>query len=117
MRYAGMNEKMKAIGIYGYNQQQDPFNNLAKQVSQMLWYYIDGLHFGRTEAAMEDKEMFIECHLAFAAIESTFIKSRKTGRWWMKMPDGQYVPCSYNDFNQAGENEIPERWLRLQERN
>jgi arginase family enzyme len=116
MRYAGMNEKMKAIGIYGYNQQQDPFNNLAKQVSQMLWYYIDGLHFGRTEAAMEDKEMFIECHLAFAAIESTFIKSRKTGRWWMKMPDGQYVPCSYNDFNQAGENEIPERWLRLQER-
>jgi len=34
----------------------------------------------------------------------------------MKMPDQKYVPCSYNDFQVAGNNEIPERWLRLQER-
>jgi hypothetical protein len=34
----------------------------------------------------------------------------------MKMPDGKYVPCSENDFNAAGNNELPERWLRLQER-
>ncbi len=83
----------------------------------MIWYYIDGIQFGRNEAPMENKEMFIECHIAFAQVETTFIKSKKTGRWWMMMPDGNYVPCSYSDFQQAGENEIPERWLRIQERN
>jgi hypothetical protein len=91
--------------------------NLAKQVSQMLWYYIDGIHFGKSEASLNEKDMFIECHIAFGAVETTFIKSMKTGRWWMLMPDGRYVPCSYSDFQQAGENEIPERWLRIQERN
>lgn len=115
-RFAGMNPKLKTLGIFGYQQAHDPFNNLAKQVSQMLWYYIDGVVVGRNEASLNDREMFIECHVAFATVETTFLKSQKTGRWWMKMPDGRYVPCSYNDFHQAGENEIPERWLRLQER-
>jgi formiminoglutamase len=116
MRYAGMNDQMKFVGIFGYNKKTDPKTNLAKQISQMLWYYIDGVQYGRTEAALDNKDMFIECHIAFAAVETTFIQSRKTGRWWMKMPDGKYVPCSHNDFTQAGNNEIPERWLRLQER-
>jgi len=116
MKFAGMSDRLKAVGIYGYQQKRDPQLTLAKQISQMIWYYIDGVQYGRTEANLNEKEMFIECHLEFAAIETTFLKSRKTGRWWMKMPDGKYVPCSENDFNAAGNNELPERWLRLQER-
>jgi formiminoglutamase len=116
-RYAGMNPSLKCMGIFGYNEKQDPYANLAKQIAQMLWYYIDGVYAGRNEAPLNDKDMFIECHIAFGAIETVFIKSKKTGRWWMKMPDEKFVPCSYQDFNQAGNNEIPERWLRHQERN
>jgi len=116
MKFAGMSDRLKAVGIYGYQQKRDPQLTLAKQISQMIWYYIDGVKYGRTEANLNEQEMFIECHLEFAAIETTFLKSRKTGRWWMKMPDGKYVPCSENDFNAAGNNELPERWLRLQER-
>ena len=116
MRYAGMSDRLKALGIYGYDKKRDPQLNLAKQISQMIWYYIDGVQYGRTEANLNEQEMFIECHLEFAAIETTFLKSRKTGRWWMKMPDGKYVPCTESDSNAAGNNELPERWLRLQER-
>ena len=117
MRFAGMSEKMQSVGIYGYDQTRDPYNTLAKQVSQMLWYYIDGIYFGRLEADLSDKQMFNECHIAFGNIDTTFIQSLKTGRWWMRMPDDKYIPCSQTDFNQAGNNEIPERWLRIQERN
>lgn len=117
MRYAGMSDQLKALGIYGYDKKRDPQLNLAKQIAQMIWYYIDGVQYGRTEANLNEQDMFIECHLEFAAIETTFLKSRKTGRWWMKMPDGKYVPCAESDFNAAGNNELPERWLRLQERN
>jgi len=116
LRYAGMSEKMQSVGIYGYDQEHDPYNTLAKQVSQMLWYYIDGIYFGRLEADINDKQMFNECHIAFGNIDTTFIQSLKTGRWWMRMPDDKYIPCSQADFNQAGNNEIPERWLRTQER-
>ncbi|MEY3687370.1 MAG: hypothetical protein RIR84_211 [Bacteroidota bacterium] len=116
MRYAGMSDRLKALGIYGYDKKRDPQLNLAKQIAQMIWYYIDGVQYGRTEANLNEQDMFIECHLEFAAIETTFLKSRKTGRWWMKMPDGKYVPCAESDFNAAGNNELPERWLRLQER-
>lgn len=117
MKYAGMSDQMQTVGIFGYQHRQDPQLNLAKQIAQMIWYYMDGVQFGRTEAGLHEHDMFIECHLACATIETTFLKSRKTGRWWMKMPDGKYVPCSENDFNIAGNNEFPERWLRLQERN
>ena len=117
MRYAGMSDQLKALGIYGYDKKRDPQLNLAKQIAQMIWYYIDGVQYGRSEANLNEQDMFIECHLEFAAIETTFLKSRKTGRWWMKMPDGKYVPCAESDFNAAGNNELPERWLRLQERN
>ena len=117
MKYAGMSQQLKSAGIYGYQLSKDPQLHLAKQIAQMIWYYIDGIQYGRSEAKLEENEMFIECHLEFAAIETTFLKSRKTGRWWMKMPDGKYVPCSANDFTIAGNNELPERWLRLQERN
>ncbi len=117
MRYAGMSDRLKALGIYGYDKKRDPQLNLAKQIAQMIWYYIDGVQYGRSEANLNEQDMFIECHLEFAAIETTFLKSRKTGRWWMKMPDGKYVPCAESDFNAAGNNELPERWLRLQERN
>ncbi|MEY3350287.1 MAG: hypothetical protein RIQ50_398 [Bacteroidota bacterium] len=116
MRYAGMSDKMKTLGIFGYDQSTDPNHTLAKQVAQMIWYLIDGVQFGSTESPLNHREMFLECHIAFGAVETTFIKSVRTGRWWMKMPDQKYVPCSYNDFQIAGNNEIPERWLRLQER-
>ena len=34
----------------------------------------------------------------------------------MRLPDHSYVPCSYNDYLVASKDEIPERWLRAQER-
>ncbi|MBD0279751.1 MAG: arginase, partial [Flavisolibacter sp.] len=43
-------------------------------------------------------------------------QSKRTGRWWMQLPDKQYIACSHNDYLQASQNEIPERWLRIHER-
>jgi len=33
------------------------------------------------------------------------------------MPDKKFIACSHNDYIKASLNEIPERWLRVQERN
>ncbi|HYK55293.1 MAG TPA: formimidoylglutamase [Flavisolibacter sp.] len=116
MQYAGMSYNMRSIGIYGYRPEKDVDNLTAKQISHMLWYLMDGRSRGNREALMDEKESFNEFHIAFAEVETTFLQSKKTGRWWMQLPDKQFIACSYKDYLLASTNEIPERWLRAQER-
>lgn len=115
-RYAGMSSKVSSFGIYGYLPQHDIKHLSAKQVSQMLWYFIDGKNRSKQEAAMEDRHQFNEYHTSFNQVESVFLQSKKTNRWWMQLPNKKFIACSYTDYINASHNEIPERWLRAQER-
>ncbi len=115
-RFAGLSDKVNSFGIYGYLPQQDLHELSAKQISQMLWYFIDGKNRSKQEASIEDRDYFNEYHTSFNEVESVFLQSKKTGRWWMQLPNKKMIPCSYNDYVQASRNEIPERWLRAQER-
>jgi arginase family enzyme len=117
MQYAGMSTNVSTIGLYGYIPQQDSFNLTAKQLSHMLWYLMDGIGKGKLEAKLEDRECFTEFKMAFAEVQTTFLQSKKTGRWWMEAPDGRMIACSYFDYMAASSNDIPERWLRAAERN
>lgn len=116
MQYAGMSASINSIGIYGYNPQNDVDELTAKQISHMLWYAIDGHHRKRNEAELSDKNSFNEFQVIFSEVETTFLQSKKTGRWWMQMPDKRFIPCSYNDYALAGRDEIPTRWFRAQQR-
>ncbi|GAC1418538.1 MAG: formimidoylglutamase [Flavisolibacter sp.] len=116
LQFAGMSPNMKTIGIYGYRPENDQQYLTAKQISHMLWYLMEGKSRGEREAKMEERESFNEYHTAFAELETTFLQSKKTGRWWMQLPDKQFIACSYKDYLVASSNEIPERWLRSQER-
>jgi arginase family enzyme len=115
-RYAGMGEQLSSFGIYGYEPRKDKYRMTAKLISQMLWYFIDGYRIRKTEAHLTDHEEFVEFHVSFTSNDTIFLKSKRTNRWWMKLPNNMYVPCSYNDYLLASKNEIPERWLREQER-
>ena len=116
MQYAGMSNNMRSIGVYGYRPEKDVENLTAKQISHMLWYVMDGRSRANREARIDEKGSFNEFHTAFAEVETTFLQSKKTGRWWMQLPDKQFIACSYKDYLLASSNEIPERWLRAQER-
>jgi len=116
-RYAGMSNHLSSFGIYGYLPQLDNNDLTAKQIAQMLWYFIDGKNRARQEAAMEDRNNFNEYHCSFTEVETVFLQSKKTGRWWMQLPDKKFIASSYKDYLHAHQNQIPERWLRAQERN
>ena len=116
MRYAGLSPNINSIGIYGYDPEKDTASLTAKQISHMIWYLLDGRSRGRREAKLEEKESFNEYHMAFAEVQTVFLQSKKTGRWWMQLPDKKFIACSYKDYLLASSNEIPERWLRAQER-
>ncbi|ANI87923.1 arginase [Arachidicoccus ginsenosidimutans] len=115
-QYAGLSEKMRSIGVYGYYAHLDKHNLTAKQISHLMWYLLDGIYQGKNESSFANKTHFNEFHLAFAEMETVFLQSKKTNRWWMQLPDEQFIPCSYADYILATRNEIPERWLRAIER-
>ncbi|MEC5147833.1 formimidoylglutamase [Chitinophaga sp. 212800010-3] len=115
-RYAGMSSRLSSFGIYGYRPEKDKEQLTARQIAQMMWYFLDGRAVKNKEAVLDDRDAFWEFHIAFSDIETVFLKSKRTGRWWMQLPDREFVPCAYNDYLMASNNEMPERWLRHQER-
>ena len=116
-RYAGLSNQLSSFGIYGYQPQADVNELTARQIAQMLWYFIDGKSRSKQEAPLEDRNHFNEFHTIIAETDTLFLQSRKTNRWWMELPDKKMIACSQRDYHHAIHNEIPERWLREQERN
>lgn len=116
LQFAGMAPNLRTIGIYGYRPEKDVEQLTARQIAQMLWYFLDGCSRAAMEAPLQERGSFNEFHTVFAEVNTQFLQSKKTGRWWMQLPDGQLIACSYNDYLLASNNEIPERWLRAQER-
>ncbi len=115
-RYAGMSNHLNSFGVYGYLPQQDVNELTAVQIAQMLWYFIDGKSRSKQEASLADSSLFNEFNTMVAEEGTVFLQSRRTGRWWMQLPDKKLIACSYNDYVSASRNEIPERWMRAQER-
>jgi formiminoglutamase len=115
-RFAGMSSNMSSFGIYGYLPQQDVHNLTAKQIAQMLWYFIDGKSRGKQEVTIEERNSFNEFHCMLTQVDTIFLQSKKTGRWWLQLPNKKFIACSYKDYVLASQNQIPERWLRAQER-
>ena len=115
-KFAGMSPNISSIGIYGYTVENDVQQLTAKQIAQMLWYFVDGKSNGNREAMLTERDSFLEFQTVFGEVDTVFLQSKKTGRWWMQLPDKSYIACSYKDYIQASSNEIPERWLMALER-
>ncbi len=111
-----MSEALSSFGIYGYKEEDDQHDMTARLISQMIWYFVDGYLVRKTEAQLTERDEFTVFNVAFTDNDTVFLKSKRTNRWWMKLPDHSFVPCSYNDYLVASNDEIPERWLREQER-
>jgi arginase family enzyme len=116
MQYAGMSNKCTTIGLFGFIPQQDQHQLTAIQQAHMLWYVMDGIHRGKQEADLSNRNEFNEFTMAFAEVDTVFLQSKRTGRWWMQLHDGNFVACSYRDYVTACNNDIPERWMRAVER-
>ncbi len=115
-QYAGLSSILNTFGIYGYNPVMDIDQLTAKQIAQMIWYFIDGKNKSLQEPSLNDKESFNEFHTFFAEVDTMFLQSKRSNRWWMQMPNQKFIACSHKDYLQASNNEMPERWLRALER-
>lgn len=115
MKYLGINNKTNIVNIYGYNPKYDFHGQGAMMVSQLIWYYLEGLEqqiFDNVEDKKSINTYIVD--LEDYNISLDFHQSRKTGRWWVKIPvpgtGNHYVlPCSEDDYDKATKGELSYR--------
>ena len=121
-RYAGMSDKLTSIGFYEINPELDTNGQTAHSVAQMIWYFIDGFNNRKKDFPVGSRQTYLKymVNMQDGENEVTFYKSDKSERWWMDVPYPSHnkikferhvlVPCSYNDYKTACDNEVPNRW-------
>lgn len=127
-RYAGMSDKLSSIGFYEMNPLFDIEGHTAHLVAQMIWHFVDGFVNRKDDHPESDTENYVKFIVKIEDSEENliFLKSKKSDRWWMdvsayshmnkKYIKHQFVPCSYIDYQQALNNEIPDRWWKVQQK-
>ncbi|MBK7939475.1 MAG: arginase family protein [Lewinellaceae bacterium] len=124
-RYAGMSDKLTSFGLYGFHNDLDRDTQTAQVAAQMLWYFFEGF-FNRKNDYPVSKTGLTEYIVEYRQLnyQLTFWKSAGSGRWWMQVPVAtkkkherhRLVPCSYQDYQQACREELPERLMQALQR-
>lgn len=115
--YAGMSDKLKCFGLYGYQTGTTDDQSL-QSMALLIWYFMDGF-FNRKGDYPSTTEGLIEYIVDQKELNQqlTFWKSKRSGRWWLQVPvqtSDQYerhrlIPCSYNDYKMATQEDLPDR--------
>lgn len=124
-RYAGMSDKLTSFGLYGYQSGLDRDAQTAQVAGQMIWYFLEGF-FNRKKDYPVSTAGLTEYVVDFRQLnyQLTFWKSVKTGRWWMQVPVAtrkkherhRLIPCSFQDYQSACREELPERLMQALQR-
>jgi arginase family enzyme len=119
-RYAGISDKVSSFGIYEYNPLLDRNNQTAQLVAQMIWYFIEGVNFRAHDYPFGSKENYQKYIVPIENDDLIFFKSIKSGRWWFEIniqgnnniKRKSLIPCTYQDYVNASNQEIPDRWYK-----
>ncbi|MCK4989368.1 MAG: formimidoylglutamase [Bacteroidales bacterium] len=124
-RYAGLSEQTNIIGFFEFNPKSDINGQTAHLAAQASWYFLEGLTHRIRENPVDTPEhikKFIVT-LNAAGHDIIFHKSTLSERWWMEIPVKNpatgynfFVSCSYEDYQHACNQEIPDRWWRFLQR-
>ncbi len=126
-RYAGISDKVTSFGIYHIENLDFSKNNFML-LSQILWYFIEGVNYRKNEQQVySSKKSLITYKVPINDDILSFYKSELSGRWWVEIPFSDTVnnklrkntllPCSYEDYLEACNQNIPERWFKAKMKN
>ena len=124
-RYAGLNYKLSSIGFFEYNPHYDINSRSANLIAEMIWYFIDGYSMRQDDIPTADSTDFKRYNVQIGEGEENviFLCHKVTGKWWIDMsfmhPEDpryerhHYIPCSKEDYDQAMNNELPDKWWQF----
>lgn len=122
-RYAGISDKVTSFGIFNHNDTEQE----SILIAQIIWYFIEGFHYRSNEYPFGSRENYLKYIVPLENEELIFYKSDKTDRWWIEIPfvitgnnklkRNTLLPCSYEEYLAACDQELPERWCKAQRKN
>ncbi len=124
-RYAGISDNLKVFGLFDVNPEFDNRFQTAGLAAQIIWFFLEGFSQKQYEApalSNGNSGRFIKYHVRITGLDEDliFVKSSLTERWWIEIPADQenkrYFACSYEDYLKANQNEVPDRWVKANNR-
>ena len=125
-RYAGISDKVSSFGVYEI-QDLHISKNSAMLVSQILWYFIEGVNFRKKEYNNSFLKEFTKFTVPLQDETLIFYRSELSGRWWVEIPNSKsfnnklnkqsLLSCSHQDYLDACNHLIPERWYKACRKN
>ena len=122
-RYAGISDKVSCFGVFNHNSTAPE----AGIIAQIVWYFIEGYHYRSKEYPFGSRATYLKYIVPLEDEELVFYKSDKTERWWIEIPfesnghnklkRNTLLPCSYEEYLSACNQELPERWWKAQRKN
>lgn len=121
-RYAGMSDKLTSFGIYEINPSFDARNQTSHLAAQIIWCFIEGYCNRKQDFPFKGADKYTKYRVVIKnnEYEITFFKSGQSDRWWMEVPyppdkrlryeRHYWVPCSYTEYQEACNDEMPDRW-------
>lgn len=120
-RYSGMSNRVTSFIVSEGNPMKDVNGQTMMLGAITLWYFIEGVYNRRVDEPRDLSALTKHrVSLNGGTHELVFYRNPLTNRWWMEVPyvDSigaevprvELIPCSENEFLQAREDEIPERW-------
>ena len=120
-KYIGASINLKGVIIGGYDENQDIHGVIAKNISLMLWYMLEGYQI-RVEESLSNHSDQFNTYSVFTDdldYELTFRENKRSGRWWIELPyidhEGNtgLLPCSKEDYEEACVNKISDKILKI----
>lgn len=113
-RYAGLSDRVTSFGVFNI----DNISEESLLITQILWYFVEGFNFRMNEYPYISKSSYLKYIVPLEEQELVFYKSDISERWWIEIDSLEHqgrkvlFPCSHDDYKQAQQSIVPERWWR-----
>ena len=125
-RYAGISNKVSSFGVYEYIPSlEDEATEML--IAQVIWYFIEGVNCRVMDSNFYNTADFQKYTVLVDDQELIFLKSLKSSRWWVEIPflqnsnnkleEHSLLPCMHQDYVDASNGVVPERWYKAQKKN
>lgn len=124
-RYAGISNKVTSFGIYEYkSSNEDEITEML--ISQIIWYFIEGVNCRVKDSDFQNEQDYNKFTVIVDEYELLFYQNKITSRWWIeivaegsnnKLKQNTLLPCTHDDYEDAKNGMIPERWFKAIKKN
>ena len=117
-RYAGLSDRLTCFGIF----ELFPSTLFDKLIAQILWYFIEGYNCRFDEYPVLTSQGYGKYTVTLSDRELVFYQSEKSKRWWIEITNEDYLnnkmkrstllSCTHQDYLDACNDKLPDRWWK-----